>query len=436
MKPFLDRLFQHVLVFLLQQQKRYSDSRKKRIMAVDNRENWYAKHGSDMIWMLVFMGIMLGLLSSLWVMSLIGFFREKNRIKSTAILKVLATFAVGLGAIDTWLWFNTLKMNIDGASQRMVDDYVGFGVLCYGIYCLIILIVFGLRIINAFKNTKHAMSKLFHWWLCFLTIIIIICFIVSIIAFFQNNVLMGTISGATATSFTTINGVILLIIFNKKLNKVIGDFLIQFGSVSGETMIKLNIQVSAELQTQTQGNDVGINFDNDTDDKTTGLDKNMVSMNNIIADMIKYTILISVAMGSTSLVPICIGIVRGVDGVPSIYMSFVTIIDIFVNGICLMLQFKMARKYYKILCKVCIKKCQQRQTKQINNSIKGLEKVSSVELKVLPSGGIGIDVNENNNNINEPDEQNNEKAPNINDNTIASQAPAVATMTSVSMQLH
>ena len=352
-------------------------------------------------WILVPFAILGTLIPLLLIGSVIGLAREKDTIQSNKHFKMLFLASLLVGIPGPWAFFGVLRLRLQGKSEddtQLITDLVSLGVLTWGAVCSLTLIIFGLRITKAFKNTKHEMGRLFSTWLFVLIFIMFSCLITAVSALIADKGEIATIGGSVAFMFSTINGIIMLIIFITKLNKVIADFLVQFGAISGETMIKLNLQLSVDLQErdeqlQQSGSEHGAEVDIDvgTGTYTAGLDKNMVVLNNIIADMIKYTILIGVAMSSTSLAAMFLPIVRSFKSVSFAYLNLLVCIDILINQICLLLQFKMSRKYYKLLCKVCIGKCQQRQTKQINNNIKNMERVTSVELKVLPTGGIGVD---------------------------------------------
>ena len=414
--------------------------------------HWYEKNGSSIEWMLVSFIILGTLIPLLFIVTVIGFAREKDPIQSNRHFKMLFLLSLVIGIAVPWAFFEVLRLNLDGKTDtEFGNDLTTIAVLGWGAVCSIVLIIFGLRIIRAFKNTKHEMSGLFSTWLFLLIFIIFSCLIVAASAIIADNDELGAIGGGIAFMFSTVNGIIMLFIFINKLNKVIADFLVQFGAISGETMIELNLQLSAGLQAreeqQGSGRQVDINVggtstngDDNNSNNTAGLDKNMVLLNNIIADMIKYTILIGVAMTSTSIGAIMIPIVQSLDSVPFAYLNLLVCMDILVNEICLLLQFKMSRKYYKLVCKVCISKCQERQTQQINKSIKSMERVTSVELKILPSGGIGVD------SVKMADEENNIDDENINDGKRKGKGdkkgsdhdntPAVKTMESVEMQLN
>ena len=418
--------------------------------------HWYQDHAPEMVPVLATTGIFLCLMAFLWIASLTGFIKEKNQIESNLFLKVLAMIDITIGTNVAWIMFVLLQLSMDGKiGVKGHENYTGIGVLLYGTNCSLVLCIFGLRIIKAFKNTKHEMSKLFKIWLFLLITILIIIVIIATVAFFANNATLRTAAGGCIAMFAAINGALLLIILIRKLNKIIEEFLIQFGSVSGETMIALNIQVSVGLQQQALEQQSGSKerqtggisgvydrYDQDKDDvneDVVGLDKNMITLNNIIADMIKFTILVGFAITSTCIVAVSVPVVTFVDVLPRVVVNLLATIDVFVNGVCLILQFKMARPYYKVLCKFCINKCQQRQTIQINNSIKSLQRVANVELRVLPGGSIGIETLENE----EKNDKVNSNNQTGNDSTIKKQKenngsgkdPAIKIMQSVEMQL-
>ena len=422
----------------------------KKKMATD-WEEWYDEHGSELMWVLVTLGIVACFITLLTVMSMIGFMRETNVIKSTQPFKLLFIFALIIGTSSSWCFFVSVDLSITDFGSILEEDLRAIGILGYGINCSIVLIIFGLRIIKAFKNTSHEMSKLFHGWLFLIIFLIVIGFITVIIILFvnKNNTSLQASASAIPIMFATINGIILLFIFIKKLNQIITHFLIEFGTISGDTMIELNMQLSAGLQhdldpeKEEKRNTVDANANVKTH---TGyrLDKNMILLNKIISDMIKYTILIIFAMISTTIVGITIPIIVSNGNIPTVYVRLIATIDMFINEICLLLQFKISRKYYKLLCKICINKCQQRLTKQINNNVKNFQKVSSVELKVLPSGGIGVSSVDM---AMEPEAEKN-GSKNVDNFNIHNQTqktidgddnnkqPAVTTMQSVEMQLN
>ena len=127
---------------------------------------WYLGHKSELIWMLIVLGIALGVSTLLWITSLIAFIRESNKIKSNQLFKILAMTALTISLILSFCAFMVVRLSIiDGKyGTVLVEDLIGMGVFSYGLHCSIVLIIFGLRIIKAFKNTSHAMGNIFISW--------------------------------------------------------------------------------------------------------------------------------------------------------------------------------------------------------------------------------------------------------------------------------
>ena len=73
-----------------------------------------------------------------------------------------------------------------------------------------------------------------------------------------------------------------------------------------------------------------------------------------------------------------------------IITDIIIVIDVLINCICLILQFKVYKKWYKLVCNYCINTCQKRLTKQINSNIS--EQNAQFSMRRLPSGNIGFEV--------------------------------------------
>ena len=355
---------------------------------------------------------------TVFITTMIGFIKVKEsdgNSKSNRMIKILTMIGLFMGCICPWASLTLLKLRFEG--NNLAGNFVALVISSYAMNIYLILLVFGMRIINTFKNTKHAMSIVFKVWLFTLSIIMCIIFCIAIITEISKNENRQTTLSALVAGlgiiFSVLNGMILLVIFIEKLNKVIGEFLLQFGAISNETIIKLNMQLDAALSeiewthVTTSSSSSKVNNISDHQDKNknknkdksvpSGLDDGMVSLNKIIHDMSKFTILITIAMTSSTLFAIILQIIRGNDLAGS-YLGLCAGIDILVNDICLILQFKFARKYYKLLCKCCILQCEKRQTKGINNNVRNTDRKmvdangqGVVELKVLRGGGIGVE---------------------------------------------
>ena len=112
----------------------------------------------------------------------------------------------------------------------------------------------------------------------------------------------------------------------------------------------------------------------------------MRQLTRLIADMSKYTILVTFAISSTFISVVVVTITSsniGYEGRDKIYsLEYNGIIygfDLVVNCICLTLQFKAFKSNYLWLCNFCHGKCQDRYTNQTN-------KHNSQQLQRLPSG--------------------------------------------------
>ena len=112
----------------------------------------------------------------------------------------------------------------------------------------------------------------------------------------------------------------------------------------------------------------------------------MRQLTRLIADMSKYTILVTFAISSTFISVVVVTIstfnigYQGRDKIYSLeYNGIIYGLDLVVNCICLILQFKAFKSNYLCFCNFCHGKCQDRYTNQTN-------KHNSQQLQRLPTG--------------------------------------------------
>ena len=84
--------------------------------------------------------------------------------------------------------------------------------------------------------------------------------------------------------------------------------------------------------------------------------------------MTKYTILVCIAMGSTTIVAL-FPILNVAFNVDLIYFSTIISIDSFVNIVCLILQFKICQEFYFCCCNCLHKQCIKRTISNINKYV-------------------------------------------------------------------
>ena len=125
---------------------------------------------------------------------------------------------------------------------------------------------------------------------------------------------------------------------------------------------------------------------------------NMRYLTRLISDMSKYTILIIFAICSSVimiLLPVTvINLINTKEIIKQKYGISGLAIDNLINCICLILQFKSFKYYYKLICNKCHIKCEDRYTNETNkHNNNQLERLQSRELGFK----INSDLSDNNN---------------------------------------
>ena len=356
----------------------------------------YAENPSNFTWIMVSFFLLSVADCILVLVALYGFYSEPNPILSLSNkqFKRIAIVALCVSGLFGWLvtiaWYIVLYQDRWQLAKNISVVAIGL----YVTNLTLVILLFGFRLIYTFKNTVYAMKSRLKFWLIGMVITNVISLILCGVFFAVSSTSIGAFILAFVQMFCIINGIVLLIIYINKLNYVINDFLKEFGALSGDALNKLNKQLSeayatGQMESIKTNSDDNNNNDNNNDNNNNNGE--MFDLNRIISDMTRFSILIGVAAVSTVLIMIILVILSSLKTL-SIYFAPLTLIDVIVNNICLILQFKMSRKFYKKFCICFIDKCQERQTKQINESISKMNLMSSVSLKRLDSGDIGLEI--------------------------------------------
>ena len=264
-------------------------------------------------------------------------------------LKFLAWFATLIGSICPFLFYRCYTTyyrcyDLNDNEDTIADSFKFISMLLYVFILSIVLILFSIRLIKTFSNTQYAMSKRFKYWIIFVTFILLTGSLVAVTLLMIDNEAdalgAGGANAILITSsllilFDVFCGIVLLFLFLSKLTAIIANY---------------NVAVS-------NNND----NDNDNDD--------VIMLDEMISDMSKYTILVCIAMASTLIVAF-MPILLVVSDVNDVYVATILCIDSFVNGICLILQFKISNKIYFVLCNCLHKQCIKRQKKYISKYIR------------------------------------------------------------------
>ena len=428
-------------------------------MSSNNEEGWenedyYSDNSQEFTWVMVLFALM-SIIDCILVFSAIfGFYKEPSPIlsldnkifKRIAIVSLIASSFVGCLIFIGWY------IALDG-NYSLALNFGAASIAVYALNMTLVIVLFGMRLIYTFKNTNYSMGNSFKYWLIAMTLIIaLLCVYFFIAAIGLRDGPLTATGIALMVLFGTVNGIILLIIYSRKLTNVIHDFLAEFGGLSVGALNKLNRQLSDAYRAgetevivgrdadfaASDNNDSNINQNNNN--SATGTDDNdnksankkgdkrsneMFDLNRLISDMTRFNILIGVAMISTTISAI-LSVLFDIFGWRRIYLFIFILLDLLTNNICLVLQFKMSRKFYKKLCFLLINKCQQRQTKQINQALDEMNLLSKVSAARTPHGDIGFEIHGHGTNNND------ETGNNDNDeNTKYDNSSALSTMNSV-----
>ena len=323
--------------------------------------------------------------------------RSEDNDKQSLRLKLGAWIATVFSSAVPFLYIAGYSMFIECTENTIgATYYILCGMLFYMCQASLILVIFSLRLINTFSGTQYAMGKRFQLWVAFvvsgiLTFIVTI-FSAIIVNFEDGETRDQIIETALIISvflglFDVANGIILLVIFLRKLTMVIGN-----ASAANNNNNNNQLQASSATATvgtatkKSRGKNAGgreavSNNDSDGDEDDDNVinissDDTIANRNrdrnrnedSMISDMTKYTILVCVAMTSTTFVAV-FPIVVVVNDVDIIYFSTIISIDSFVNTVCLILQFKICKEFYFCFCNCLHKKCMQRTISNINKYV-------------------------------------------------------------------
>ena len=382
-------------------------------MTDDDWQKFYKTNASNLVFLLYLKLFVGGLLFGLSIVACIGFsVLDKNQQngKNKCRLKVAGILCIscGCGAITSYIIYD-----ISVFSNIKYEKAFSYAVAGWSLYIInnsAVITVFGAQIIKIFTHTPYTMSKYFKIWLIIVIVVFVASAIIAAIARIFGFYTFASYIGGFSLFFETINGIVLLIIFVKKLNKVMNAFFIKFGNVSQTTLIQLNKQVASTptyttTTTSSNTNYAGHNNNMKQASKANKARKvkrarnkdinGMIALNGLIQEMSKYTILICIAMISTTMIGI-IGPIFGIFEWADIYVCLLICIDVLINDTCLILQYQWSEKYYKKICHCLIIKCQSKQTKNINKNIVKMKLNKTIALKQMPSGKIGFDIENSN----------------------------------------
>ena len=322
--------------------------------------------------------------------SAFGFIKTRNEDndKQSLRLKLGAWIATVFSSVVPFLYIAGYSMYLECRKNTIrATYYVLCGMLFYLCQVSLILVIFSLRLVNVFSGTQYAMGKKFKLWVAFvvsgvLTFIVTI-FCAIIVNFEDGETRNQIIETALIISvflglFVVANGIILLVTFLHKLTMVIGN-----ASSAGDDA------TNTTTGTSTGNNNVGADDNVINVSSNDGIASKNGNEDSMISDMTKYTILVCVAMTSTTFVALFPIIVVGND-VDLIYFSTMISIDSFVNTVCLILQFKICKQFYFCFCNCLHKKCMQRTISNINKYVEksNPENSDQQQQSILPDNDI------------------------------------------------
>ena len=137
-----------------------------------------------------------------------------------------------------------------------------------------------------------------------------------------------------------------------------------------------------------------ITFDNVEHVRDVETVANMRYLTRLIQSMSRYTILISVAAGTTIIGTILtfslMSLVFGFDGKKEMISTMVgstnACCDALINMACLIFQFEFSKNVYFTICFKCHRMCEDRYTHQANKQ----QRQSQLQLVRLPTGAFGV----------------------------------------------
>ena len=207
--------------------------------------DYYSENVNEFTWVFVLF-ILLSIIDCVLVFSaLFGFYKEPNPILSldNKRFKRIAIFCLCVSSAVGWITVVAWQLALNGRYKVGVDVGV-VAVGLYGLNATLVILLFGMRLIYTFKDTNYKMSNAFRYWLIGFTIIVVVLFATGLVAVLARNGYIAVAAFGFLCTFCTVNGIVLLCIYLRKLTLIINDFLKEFGGLSISALHKLNRQLS------------------------------------------------------------------------------------------------------------------------------------------------------------------------------------------------
>ena len=279
--------------------------------------------------------------------------------------------------------------------MECVNHICGFGGILNFLAMMGVLLVFSIRLYYTFDGTTFALSYKFTYYMSLISFVCIVACIIGAVLYLTD-VLSRNIAGLMTLFVIFIiffNAIGLLMFYIGKLNHVITVFIADFGMISQPQLAKLNKSMHSIMIVDDIAD--GSSATGGTSTKTredlelTEYEMNMRALSQLIGDMSKYTILITTAMVTSSIMIIIAMVITASSDVSSVWFFLIQSFDNCVNSICLVLQFYYFKKHYSLCCNKIDIKCQHRITKQVNKRV-ATQTTLNYQLQRLPTGQIGM----------------------------------------------
>lgn len=310
-------------------------------------------------------GIIGGITSILCISSGIAFIVLRQESQHYG-LKFVAWFATLAGSIIPFLFVAAYSIQLKcedyewyWEKEETVDNYKFIANFLYLCILCIVLHLFSFRLRKTFENTKYKLSltleRATKVFVPVSSVCLFVLFIVTVSLVSEDEcedndtcaILLAMVA-LNVLSFV-VYGIVLLVVFLRQLRRLITDY-----------------------------NNSSKNNNNNDNDNNNNSGVSTEQTDELISLMSRYTILVCIAMFSTLLL-IIIAMISLFDNLATdIFLSSAICIDSLVNGLCLILQFKIADKPYFVLCNCLHKQCVKKQASAINKQIesnKGKEKM-------------------------------------------------------------
>lgn len=216
----------------------------------------------------------------------------------------------------------------------------------YGVGLSTLMIVFILRLYNTLSQTEYRLNKPTMIFLCIVYIVMVACGIATLFSFLGEHFLLSLIFISLNGSMYILLSISLLILFIRCLVKI--QIRVAYSMLANESMSSV---LTVTSSCNGNYNNDNINISNYKLSNKSNYSARKIRIINVIS---KCLILVSISLFSSILMA-CVLMIFEYE-----FADFAVIMDIFVNVICLYLQFSFSKNEYNCLCGHCHKAIQSR----------------------------------------------------------------------------